>query len=90
MEDISKGVVQSILSDMSSIRCTLGTPEIPKLASLYRPLIVRCARSIELLSHLKDAIDDGMCIVVFGQVRFLVQTTRLLLLKQSLKRYKSP
>ena len=72
MEDISKGVVQSILSDMTSIRCTLGTPEIPKLASLYRPLIVRCARSIELLSHLKDVIDDGMCTVVFGQVRFLV------------------
>lgn len=72
MDDISQGVVQSILSDMTSIRCTLGTPEIPKLASLYRPLIVRCARSIELLSHLKDAIDDGTCTVVFGQVRFLV------------------
>ena len=51
---------QSVLSGMVSIRCTLGTPEIPKLVSLYRPLIVRCARGIELLSHLKDVIDDGM------------------------------
>lgn len=48
----------SALSGMVSIRCTLGTHDVPKLVALYRPLIVRCARGIELLSHLKNAIDD--------------------------------
>ena len=89
MDDISQGVVQSILSDMTSIRCTLGTPEIPKLASLYRPLIVRCARSIELLSHLNDAIDDGTCTVVLDNSVSWFQTTRLVL-NRFLKRYNSP
>lgn len=51
----------STLSGMVSIRCTLGTRDVPTLVGLYRPLIVRCARGIELLFHLKDAIDERMC-----------------------------
>lgn len=51
----------SALSGMVSIRCTLGTRDVPTLVGLYRPLIVRCARGIELLFHLKDAIDERMC-----------------------------
>ncbi|XP_061175389.1 antiviral innate immune response receptor RIG-I-like [Saccostrea echinata] len=58
MGEINNGPV-SALSGMPSIKCTLDTLEIPKLVSLYRPLVERSARGIELISHLKDVIDDS-------------------------------
>ncbi|XP_062594925.1 antiviral innate immune response receptor RIG-I-like [Saccostrea cucullata] len=57
MGDINNGP-DSSLSGMPSIKCTLDTPDIPKLVSLYRPLVVRCAQGRELISHLKGVIDD--------------------------------
>lgn len=54
---LTNGPVSS-LSGMVSIRCTLGTRDVPTLVNLYKPLIVRCARGTDLLSHLKDAIDE--------------------------------
>lgn len=59
MEEYNQDSLLSAISEMPRITCTLGTHEIPELVFLYQPLLVRCARSIELIPHLKKVINDG-------------------------------
>ena len=48
----------SAISNMP-VASNLRIRETHELVSLYRPLLVRCARSIELIPHLKEVINDG-------------------------------
>lgn len=55
----SEESVHRALSMILCSTCTLGIQDISKPLSLYQPSLLRCARSKELLPHLKRVLGNG-------------------------------